>query len=189
MNIIYNKKIIFLILSLTFFTIGTSALAQINNTATTNTAELLTVSEAELPSAGITPDNPFYFIKAWKESIQTFFTFGAENKARQFLRLADVRLAEYLKMTEKGDPSTSSGQKKLKIAAKTFEKYKSQLDLALEKSGDQRAISEKVLKHQEALRDVLEKVPEMARSGVEKAIEASKEAELKIKYKNRRGIE
>ena len=68
---------------------------------------------AELPSPGATPDSPLYFLKTWKESIQTFFIFGFENKAKQYLHLADVRLAEYQKMIDKG---------KKKIAEKTLEK-------------------------------------------------------------------
>lgn len=182
-----NKKIFSLILALTFLTTGAGALAQSNDAAATSgvelpavsPAELLAVSAVELPSAGIAPDSPFYFLKTWKESIQTFFTFGAENKAKQFLHLADVRLAEYLKMMEKG---------KTEIAEKTLEKYASQLDRALEKSDEQGAISEKVLKHREVLKNVLEKAPEAARPGIEKAIKASKEAEIKIGQKIEEGL-
>ncbi|MBI4691977.1 MAG: hypothetical protein HY773_00825 [Candidatus Terrybacteria bacterium] len=78
----------------------------------------------ELPKTGITPDSPFYFLKAWKESIQTFFTFNTEQKAKQYLHLAEVRLAEYQKMLEKG---------KEKIAEKTLTKYQNQLNRALSK--------------------------------------------------------
>lgn len=126
--------------------------------------------------SGLTPDSPFYFLKTWKESIQTFFTFGAENKAKQFLHLSEVRLAEYQKMMEKG---------KTEIAQRTLEKYEKQLNRALEKAEEAKeegedveklkeGIGEKILKHQEVLESVLEKVPEEAKKGVEKAIEASR---------------
>src|SRR3989338_9902144 len=75
-------------------------------------------------SAGITPDSPLYIFKTLKENIQTFFTFGAENKAKQFLRLADVRMAEYQKMLEKG---------KTEIAQKTLDKYEKQLSRSVSK--------------------------------------------------------
>ena len=81
--------------------------------------------EVELPSPGLTPDSPFYFLKSWEEKIQLFFTFGAENKAKQYLHLSEVRLAEYKKMIEKG---------KTEIAEKTLDKYQKQLDRALGKS-------------------------------------------------------
>jgi len=153
------KKIFFLVILLSFLTIGLGALAQDNN----------------LPSPGTTPDSSFYFLKIWKESIQTFFTFGEENKAKQYLHLAEVRLAEYQKMIEKG---------KTEIAQKTLDKYQEQLNRALEKTEQAKekgkdveklkeAISEKILKHQEVLESVLEKVPEEAKEGIEKAIEAS----------------
>lgn len=153
------KKIIFLFIVLSFLIAGCKVMA-----------------EETLPDPGILPDNNFYFLKSWKESIQTFFTFGAENKAKQFLRLAEVRLAEYQKMIEKG---------KTEIAEKTLEKYEQQLNRALEKAEEAKekgkdveklkeAISEKIIKHQEALIEVLNKVPEEARKGIEKAIEVSR---------------
>jgi hypothetical protein len=124
---------------------------------------------------GLLPDSPLYFLKDWKEKIQIFFTFGEENKAKQFLHLSEVRLAEYQKMIEKG---------KTEIARKTLEKYEKQLDRALEKAEEAKEkgknveklkeeIGEKILKHQEALEGVLEKVPEQAKEGIEKAIKAS----------------
>lgn len=126
-------------------------------------------------NAGLLPDNPLYFLKDWKERVQLFFTFGEEGKAKQFLHLAEVRLAEYQKMIEKG---------KTEIARKTLEKYEKQLGHALEKAEEAKEkgknveklkeeIGEKILKHQEALEGVLEKVPEEAKKGIERAIESS----------------
>ena len=91
------------------------------------------------------------------------------------MHLAEVRLAEYQKMIEKG---------KTEIAQKTLEKYERQLNQALEKSREAKeqgkdveklaiSISERVLKHQEVLNDVLNKVPEEAKKGIENAIEMS----------------
>jgi len=105
------KKAIFLLIALIILTGGLSVLARGTSTV----------------SSGITPDSPFYFLKTWKENIQLFFTFGQENKAKQFLHLADVRLAEYQKMIEKG---------KTEIAQKTLDKYEKQLNNALQKIED-----------------------------------------------------
>lgn len=138
-----------------------------------------TLAQADnLPDAGLTLDSPFYFLKAWKETIQTFFTFGEENKAKQYLHLADVRLAEYQKMVEKG---------KTEIAQKTLDKYEKQLNRALdkakelqEKGKDVKDLSQKleqtISKHLEVLQKNLQKVPEAAKKGIEKAIENSSEA-------------
>ena len=127
-------------------------------------------------SAGLTPDSPFYIFKTLKENIQIFFTFNAEQKVKQFLHLADVRLAEYQKMIEKG---------KTEIAQKTLEKYEKQLARALakveelkSKGKDVKDISERIAtttaKHIEVLENNLEKVPESAKEGIERALENSR---------------
>jgi len=153
------KKILFSLIVLSFLIGGLSVLAQENN----------------LPSSGMTPDNPLYFLKAWKETIQTFFTFGAENKAKQYLHLSDVRLAEYQKMIEKG---------KTEIAQKTLEKYEKQLNHAIakieelkQKGEDVKDVSQKleetISKHIAVLEENLQKVPEAAKNGIETALESS----------------
>ncbi len=128
-----------------------------------------------LPEAGTTPDSSFYFLKSWKESIQTFFTFGAENKAKQYLHLAGVRLAEYRKMVEK---------EKLEIASKILAKYEKQLNRALdkinkvkEKGKDVKDLNEElqqtISRHLEVLQENFQKVPEAAKKGIENAIDNS----------------
>ena len=134
-----------------------------------------------LPDAGLTPDSPFYFVKAWKEQVQSFLTFGAENKAKQFLHLAEVRLAEYKKMDEAG---------KTEIAERTLDKFKAHLERALEKASElkkdkkdasdvEKRIGDARMKHVEVLKENLAKVPEEARKGLERAIENS-ERELEV---------
>ncbi len=151
------RKITLLIILFALFSFCVGVLAQDN----------------QLPDPGLTPDSPFYFLKSWKESIQTFFTFGAENKAKQFLHLAEVRLAEYQKMIEKG---------KTEIAQRTLEKYEKQLNHALEKADQAKEtgkdvtklkeeIGEKILKHKEILEGVLEKVPETGKERIEKGLQ------------------
>lgn len=160
------RKLSLFIVSLLLLTfLGTAVLAQ----------------EADLPDPGTTPDSAFYFLKTWKEGIQTFFTPGAENKAKQFLHLSEVRLAEYNKMIEKG---------KTEIAQRTLDKYEKQLGRALEKAEKAKEkgkdveelvtlVKEKTAKQQEALSRVLEKAPEQAKKGIEKAVEASKKGHQK----------
>lgn len=138
-----------------------------------------------LPNLWLLPDFPFYFLKTWKEQIQLFFTFGAENKARQYLHLAEVRLAEYQKMIEKG---------KTEIAQRTLEKYQKQLNRALEKADQAQAqgkdikdlaqrIEQATTKHLEVLQGNLEKAPEQAKKGLENAIENSGKVLEKVRGK------
>ncbi|MDD2696755.1 MAG: DUF5667 domain-containing protein [Candidatus Pacebacteria bacterium] len=152
------KKLFFSLIVVSFLIGAVSVLAQENNATST----------------GIDPDSPFYFLKTWKEQIQTFFTFGEENKAKQFLHLADVRLAEYQKMIEKG---------KTEIAQKTLDKYEKQLSHAIQKieelqnkGVDVEDLSEKLstttLKHVDVLQENLLKVPESGKEGIKKALDA-----------------
>jgi gas vesicle protein len=130
----------------------------------------------------ITPDSSFSFLQTWKESIQTFFTFGLENKAKQYLHLADVRLNEYKNLLEQG---------KTDIAQKTLDKYKKQLNQALGKAEELKGkgmdvkdlsqkIEETVSRHLEVLQENLQKVPEQAKKGLENAIENSQKQVEKI---------
>ncbi|MFH0852776.1 MAG: DUF5667 domain-containing protein [bacterium] len=140
------------------------------------------VFASDLASAGITPDSPFYFLKSWGESVRLFFTFGAENKAKQYLHLSEVRLAEYQKMTEKG---------KTEIAERTLAKYEEQLRRALAKAEELKQKGEDVedltqeteqaiTKHLEVLQANLEKAPEQAQKGIQNAIENSQKGMNKI---------
>jgi len=141
--------------------------------------------------ANLTPDSPFYFLKTWREQIQLFFTFNVEQKAKQYLHLAEVRLAEYQKMIEKG---------KTEIAEKTLNKYEDQLNRALAKAEelknkgkDIKDLSQKVeeatSKHLQVLQENLAKVPEAAKEGLQRAIEASsKVLDKAIETVGRKGI-
>lgn len=133
-----------------------------------------------LPEASLTLDSSFYFFKSWKESIGLFFIFGAENKAKQYLRLAEIRLAEYQKMIEKG---------KIEIAEKTLQKYEKQLNSALTKLNEAKKkgndvkdletqITQSTTNHLEVLKQNLEKAPETAKKGIERAIEALKKGRI-----------
>ena len=82
------KAISLLIISVFLFSLGTGVLAQ----------------ETELPSPGLTPDSPFYFLEMIAEEIGTFFTFGDLKKAERYAILAAERLAEVQAVVEKGKP-------------------------------------------------------------------------------------
>lgn len=47
-----------------------------------------------LPSPGITPDSPFYFIDTLGENLQLILTFGNEHKIKKLLEFSDEKLAE-----------------------------------------------------------------------------------------------
>ncbi len=130
---------------------------------------------SDLPSPGLTPDSPFYFLDTLGEKIGMFFTFGTEKKAEKALKYADEKIAEVKVMAEKN---------KAKALEKANQKYQEFLNLANKKAQEAKEkgedierrvtlISEKTLKHQEVLREVFEKVPEEAKKGIENAIKMS----------------
>lgn len=51
-------------------------------------------AQFQLPKAGITPDSIFYFLDRLGESLQEFFTFSPEGKARLQITFAAERIAE-----------------------------------------------------------------------------------------------
>lgn len=50
--------------------------------------------EVVLPSAGLTPESPFYFLDKFGEALRLFFTFNPEGKARLQITFAAERVAE-----------------------------------------------------------------------------------------------
>lgn len=60
-------------------------------------------TQSVLPSAGFTPGSPFYFFDGMGETLQRFFTFNPEKRARLEITFAKERIAEIkLILEEKG---------------------------------------------------------------------------------------
>lgn len=54
----------------------------------------VTLAQASLPSAGLTPESKLYFLDKFGEAIRELFTFSAEGKARLEVTFAAERIAE-----------------------------------------------------------------------------------------------
>lgn len=129
----------------------------------------------DLPDPGMLPDNSFYFLKSWSEGIGTISTLDDVAKAERFLYLSERRLSEANALVAQG---------KTELAAEAVDRYHEQLNLALVKAEAAKAkglntdgiftnISLATLNHQVVLADVYQKVPEQARPGIERAMQAS----------------
>ena len=92
------------------------------------------VSTEELPVVHILPDNPLYFLKTIKEKIQMMFTRNTSNQADLLLDFAQKRLAEALKVAEKG---------KVHISEKLFEAFGRDIETAQEKIAAVKASGER----------------------------------------------
>jgi len=156
-------KTIALLMTLSFLlSLGTGVLAQ----------------ETELPSPGLTPDSPFYFLETIVEEIGTFFTFGDLKKAERYANLASERLVEAKAVAEKGKPE---------LTEKTLQRFENQLNNSIARAKKAQAEgenTEKVMevlakvgqvtsKHLDVLAEIYEKVPEQAKPAIENAMEAS----------------
>ena len=65
------------------------------------TAGVVNAEVDGLPSAGITPESPFYFLDRIGETLQEFFTFNPEAKAKLQIEFAGERISEISAMVEK----------------------------------------------------------------------------------------
>lgn len=128
-----------------------------------------------LPSAGVTPDNPFYFLDIWGEKIGLFFAFSHEGKIGKALTYSEEKLAEASALAEKGKPE------KLPKATGPYEAYialaNGQTDDLEEEGQSVKDVSTKVAeatsKHLSVLEGVLDKVPEQAKEAIERAMTVS----------------
>ena len=130
---------------------------------------------AALPSAGITPGSPFFFLERLFENIETFFTFGEANKAQRFITLAEERLAEVKVLAERGDNDN------VERASELYEKQFTEAKEKAKRSGDENAlarVTEATSKHFTVLEEVIERVPEQAKISVQRALENSKQGQI-----------
>ncbi len=86
---------------------------------TTTSAEVL-----ELPNVNILPDNPLYFLKTIKEKIQLLVTRNTSAQADLLLDFSQKRLAEAMKVAEKG---------KVHISEKLLDAFGKDIEVAQEK--------------------------------------------------------
>jgi hypothetical protein len=95
-------------------------------------------NEDSLPSAGLTPNSPFYFLDMLWEEMGEFFAFSAEAKVRVKAERAAERLAEIEVMVkEKGAPARG-----LAVARERLERHLSEAaDVIEEESGEGKDVS------------------------------------------------
>lgn len=125
-----------------------------------------------LVDPGMTPDNFFYFIDGWGESIDVLFTFNKESKVEKELLIAEEKLAEARAMAEKGnEKALEKAQAKYeKIMERTTKRAK---EMAKGKENALMKIEEAIMRHQTKMNEVLSKVPDQAKESIQKAIENS----------------
>lgn len=131
----------------------------------------VSAQEETLPSAGITPDSPFYFLDTTFEDIITLFTFGDEAKINRYLDRANERIAEIQAMAESDNPDAL--QNATDRYERLLERVSSRAQRAVKKASIEERIASMTGNQQLVLERVLQNAPEAAREGLENAIERS----------------
>lgn len=131
--------------------------------------------------AGLTPEDNFYFIDQLGETLILTFTFNEQNKLNKHIEFAKERESELKKVTNEN--AIVKIEKNFK---KNIEKAKS-----FARSEDEsKTVEEISSKHEQVLNEVLAKVPESAKKGIENAIKQSEaEIEEKMNSKGKSSLE
>ena len=147
--------------------------------------------EYMLPYPGILPGHPLFFLKSLRDRLVEFFINDPLKKAEYHLLLADKWLNSGLFLLEQGKTDLAEG---------AFTKGENYLEKALEevekaqKTGkDTSALMSKLslatLKHQEVLTEVLGKVPDSAKKGLQNALEKSQKGIERVREIQKRKLE
>jgi len=118
------------------------------------------------------PTSPFYFLKQIKERLELTFARTPEAKVAKRLEFANRRVAELKRVAVKKPQLGEKLARRYEEELKEVEEEARQLK-ETERQGLLKHISQVVLKHQNILSQVLEKVPQEAKEGIKKALESS----------------
>ncbi|MFH1977866.1 MAG: DUF5667 domain-containing protein [Candidatus Aenigmatarchaeota archaeon] len=137
--------------------------------------DLPTAFEEGLPEVGNTPDSFMYGFGRFFESVDFAFTFDDVARAGKHIRSAEMRLAEAKAMAEQNKPE---------FVDNLVDEYEQNIVKANEiaqtvqaAGRDTTEVRERVAVatslHNDILAGILEKVPEQARTGIQRALQAS----------------
>ncbi|MDD5433413.1 MAG: DUF5667 domain-containing protein [Candidatus Pacebacteria bacterium] len=106
------------------------AMAQDDPEQTATSEPEITSQDLGVSNPTLLPDSRWYFLKSWKEKIQSMFTFGQVKKAELNLKLASERLLEAQKLAEKTnnpqilDKATELYNKQIEKINQNIDKFK-----------------------------------------------------------------
>lgn len=131
-----------------------------------------------LPNAGLTPENPLYFLDRLGEQVQQFFTFNPEAKAKLQIEFAEERIAEIKVMVEEGG-ANSKGLAVAKALLQESIAYADEIVLSEKTSGkDVSALAQTLNDEFDAQEKFLEQMFEDAKENLETRREEIQESLL-----------
>ena len=135
-----------------------------------------------LPYPGILPDHPLYALKMVRDRIVLWLAMDPVIKAEKLLLYADKRVNAAWELAKGNQPelAVATAQK----AEKYLEEAVAQVEMAAQQGRKVEELSERLrlatAKHQEVLGEVLSRVPEQARGGLEQALQMSKRGQERV---------
>jgi DNA repair exonuclease SbcCD ATPase subunit len=134
--------------------------------------------DADLPSPGVTPDSPLYFLDTLGEKLSLAFSRG-EGRARKALEIAEEKLAEAEAMTDEGNEEAA--ETAVNRYGETISEAASVLAQAAQSGeGFDEALSSLIAQatsiHLDVLSRVYERVPVQAQEAIQRAMEKSSQA-------------
>lgn len=147
--------------------------------------------EYTLPYPGILPDHPLYFLKMIRDRALGWFIADPVKKSEYNLLMADKRLNSGVFLLEKGKAS---------LAESTFSKGENYLEQAVDEAQkaqtagrDTQALMSKfslaAMKHQEVLEEVLTKVPDPAKPGIQSTLEKTQKVLERVREMQKTKLE
>lgn len=131
-----------------------------------------------LPYPGILPDHPLYWLKMIRDRVRLYLTRDPLQKLERLLLYADKRLGAAKILVEGNKPDLGAttaikGEQYLEQAVGKFNDLK-QTDKASPEFDDK--FKKAVLKHEEILKKILEKVPDQTKPEIKKALEINQKS-------------
>ncbi|MBT9169026.1 MAG: hypothetical protein DDT19_02378 [Syntrophomonadaceae bacterium] len=114
-----------------------------------------------LPSAGLTPESPFYFLDKFGETLREFFTFNPEGKARLQIKFAAERVSEVRTMLERDEPNMRA----IKVAFVRIEIHSTRAADILKELGAELATD--ILSQFDSLENILDETIDAAQDKLE----------------------
>ncbi|KKR02470.1 MAG: hypothetical protein UT29_C0002G0032 [Candidatus Yanofskybacteria bacterium GW2011_GWA1_39_13] len=140
-------------------------------------------TQSVLPSAGLTPESSFYFFDRFGETLQRFFTFNPEGKARLEISFAKERIAE-IKLILEDKGVTAKG---LDVAeAKLQDNLSRATAILIKEKQDGNEIGEIAKELSDEINPAQEELKDAFKS--ERDALKAKEEELKAKLKEARRV-
>lgn len=158
----------------TFAQESTGAATVAPSSALAQSPENFTQFNRYIVGGNLLPNNPFYFIKTFQETLQLTFTGGRESRTRMRLAIGGERLTEMEQLANLKSSAVSVAAKNYENVMNTVTQDLQGLDKTSQAAKDIfKQIEEETARHTIILEQVVIKVPDSAQDAIDRALQAS----------------